>query len=986
MSNQEKKAKVYEPGTLAFFVGFGVFLCALGIFVLLAAFGFQGKIFDLIRNAVNGLFGCLGIGMGILLIWAGITVTFSASRKMPKRALLFTMLLYLCVLSLFNLFSKVGTRSLMDHAVAQNQRIENPSGFLNMIYSVFMLSYERGLFGGAIGMLLAWPLWKYLGMVPSIVILCILALVCALFITRFDFVQLGENILSKRDERRARKQEERAREEQERLYREQQEQMLRNQSDLNRPAYIRQREAAQWNTVPQQPQPMPQNMPPYQPSFSLPYGAPPANQPQAQQMGFIPYTQTYMDVAQIPLPEGMAQAPQGELYDELIIPQNAEPTWKRGKKKKTENQQDPRSRWVGNNYNLENNTPVPMDDLPDGGGNPLILSRSKEEAVSRLEQLRRRKQELNERIEGDRLAAEEKRRTYQLAPEEPSATEPNGFAEEMVSPMTMEDKPYIAQADAAASNAAPASTRDRHEAYRRPVQETPQFFPFEEDETEEETVQPAPDGFDIPAQSHRIEYVFPPVDLLNPPPPSPPESRKLDEENAMRLENTLNSFDIPAKVQRVTHGPSVTRFELGLVSSGINVKKILNIADNIALDMAANGPVRFEVPIKGTNLFGIEIPNLHVQPISLREVLLSDEMKNAKSVLTVALGKDVTGRPILCDIAKTPHLLIAGQTGSGKSVCINTIINSLLYRTSPEDVRLILIDPKVVELQCYNVVPHLLIPVVSDPMKATGALSWAVAEMQDRYRKMEKKKVRDLEGYNAKLEPGEQKMPRIVIVIDELADLMMASKKSVEESITRLSQLARASGIHLVVATQRPTVNVVTGIIKSNIPSRIAFAVASGIDSRTILDQVGAEKLLGRGDMFYSPTGSNTPTRVQGCFLSDAEIEQIVGFIASHSRVEFDPDVIEALEAQDAPANPTKEDSDDIDGVDERLHEAIEMVINDGQASISMLQRRMKIGYARAGRLIDDMANRGIVSHSAGSKPREVLITMEEYQRIKDAL
>ena len=362
------------------------------------------------------------------------------------------------------------------------------------------------------------------------------------------------------------------------------------------------------------------------------------------------------------------------------------------------------------------------------------------------------------------------------------------------------------------------------------------------------------------------------------------------------------------------------------------------------------------------------------------------DVYEANTDKVLACGHLADGKPVLCDIAKMPHLLIAGQTGSGKSVCINAIINSLLYRTSPEDVRMIMIDPKVVELQCYNVIPHLLIPVVSDPHKAAGALSWAVAEMLDRYHKMQLKNVREISAYNAKLEPGEEKLPRIVIIIDELADLMLACKKDVEESIIRLAQLARAAGIHMVVATQRPTVDVITGLIKANIPSRIAFAVSSSIDSRTILDQNGAEKLLGRGDMFYFPTGASAPLRVQGCFLSDAETERVVGFIGEHSRVEFDQNVLETVENTEDTANPLDEGGDDDSGVDDRLAEAIEMVIADGQASISMLQRRMKIGYARAGRLIDDMANRGIVSKSVGSKPREVLITREEFEKIKETL
>lgn len=462
-----------------------------------------------------------------------------------------------------------------------------------------------------------------------------------------------------------------------------------------------------------------------------------------------------------------------------------------------------------------------------------------------------------------------------------------------------------------------------------------------------------------------------------------------DRAKAEQLEKTLQSFGIPARVERVTHGPAVTRFELGLTASGINVKRIQNLDGNIAMDMASNGGVRIEIPIPGTNLFGIEVPHQEVESVTLSEVLFSEEMKKAKSPLTVAIGKDISGKPVLCDLAKMPHLLIAGQTGSGKSVCINTIINSLIYRVSPEDVRFIMIDPKVVELQCYNGIPHLLAPVVSDPHKAAGILTWVVGEMLDRYHKMTTKGVREISAYNAKLEPDESKIPRIVVIIDELSDLMMACRKDIEDKIIRIAQLSRAAGIHMVLATQRPTVDVITGLIKANVPSRIAFSVASATDSRTILDQNGAEKLLGRGDMFYYPTGAKGPVRVQGCFLSDGEIERIVNDVKSHGECDYDPDVMEAGEnaadkTDGSGASPF--DAADIEGVDPRLPEAIQLVMESNLASISMLQRRMKIGHPRAGSLMDAMAERGIVSQDTGSKPREILITKEEYERIKDSL
>ncbi len=479
-------------------------------------------------------------------------------------------------------------------------------------------------------------------------------------------------------------------------------------------------------------------------------------------------------------------------------------------------------------------------------------------------------------------------------------------------------------------------------------------------------------------------YAYPTLDMLKMPRRSQIDTRQEDEQRAAILEETLQSFGISAQVKQVTHGPTVTRFELEL-ASGINVKRITGLTDTIAMNLAAGG-VRIEAPIPNKALVGVEVPNREIISVSLREVLESEDMNRADSPLSVALGKDIAGTPIICDLGKMPHLLIAGATGSGKSVCINSIICSLLFRTSPKQVRMLLIDPKVVELQCYNGIPHLLTPVVSDPHKAAGALTWAVQEMMERYQKFKERNVRGITGYNAALMEGEEAMPRIVVIIDELADLMMASKREVEESICRIAQLARAAGIHLVVATQRPSVDVITGLIKNNLPSRIAFAVASSIDARTIMERAGAEKLLGKGDMLYAPAGALAPLRVQGSFVSDDEVNRVTDFIRSHSSPDYDPNVQELLDQTSSPSSmaPDAADAtgDDGDTLDELLSQAIEMAITEGQTSISMLQRKMRIGYARAGRLIDEMTKRGIISQAAGAKPRKVLISQEEFDRM----
>ena len=478
-------------------------------------------------------------------------------------------------------------------------------------------------------------------------------------------------------------------------------------------------------------------------------------------------------------------------------------------------------------------------------------------------------------------------------------------------------------------------------------------------------------------------YTPPPIRLLKEMRHVPQQdAAQEDERKAQIIEGTLRSFGVESEVKQIMHGPAITRFAIQ-IAPGVKVSRVANTADNLALELKSKH-VRVEAPIQGTNYIGIEVPNALISPVSLREVLDSPEMRANPSPLVVALGKDIAGAPILCDLSKMPHLLIAGATGSGKSVCINSIVCSLLYRTSPEQVRLIMIDPKQVELSVYNNIPHLLVPVVSDPRKASGALAWVVQEMLERYGKFSAQNVRNLSGYNKVNQGTDKVLPNIVVVIDEMADLMEVCRKDVEESIRRLAALARAAGIYMVLATQRPSVDVITGVIKNNIPSRIAFAVSSGTDSRTIIDINGAEKLMGKGDMLYKPAGTS-PLRVQGCLVTDDEVNAITEFIASRYQTDYDPNIIEHLDSagkeQNAPDEIGGEDEPDAahDGIDDLLREAIEMAIEDGQASTSMLQRRLRVGYARAGRLIDEMEKRGIVSQSEGSKPRKTLITREQY-------
>lgn len=547
--------------------------------------------------------------------------------------------------------------------------------------------------------------------------------------------------------------------------------------------------------------------------------------------------------------------------------------------------------------------------------------------------------------------------TAESEPESPAATEPEEKTDDI--------KPEIETALKAAKNEAEAEKMDI--PTEKPAEPTkPAEFSVPEKETE-----PKAEG-----------YSYPPLSLLN-------KSKATDtaalsaelDHTAGHLVDTLKSFGVETRIVDISRGPTVTRYELQ-PCAGVKISKITNLADDIALNLATAG-VRIEAPIPNKAAVGIEVPNKASAVVGVRGILESPAFINAKSKLTVALGRDIGGNVVVTDIAKMPHGLIAGATGSGKSVCINSIIISLLYKATPDEVKLLMIDPKVVELGIYNGIPHLLVPVVTDPRKAAGALGWSVTEMERRYKMFADRGVRDLAGYNKFVEnlgdPEVQKMPHIVIIIDELADLMMTAPNEVEDSINRIAAKARAAGMHLIIATQRPSVDVVTGVIKANIPTRIAFAVSSQIDSRTILDSAGAEKLLGRGDMLFSPVGSTKPNRIQGCFVSDEEVEAVVDYIKSDHTVDYDDDVMVEIERQAAIEKKQKTGlpEDGPEG-DPMLDEAIKVVVENGMASTSLLQRKLKLGYARAARIVDEMEQRGVVGPYEGSKPRKVLISKEQ--------
>lgn len=499
-----------------------------------------------------------------------------------------------------------------------------------------------------------------------------------------------------------------------------------------------------------------------------------------------------------------------------------------------------------------------------------------------------------------------------------------------------------------------------------PVQEE-RAFPEEEEKTE--------------------DYILPSIECLEPPEKTAvADSTAETQIAAKKLISTLESFKIKAEISEITRGPSVTRYEL-VPDAGVRINKITNLADDIALRLAATS-VRIEAPIPGKSAIGIEIPNSAKSTVTMRETIDTPQFRDSKSKLNVALGKDITGKVVCADLAKMPHLLVAGTTGSGKSVCLNAMIVSILYNATPEEVKLVMIDPKMVEFTMYNGIAHLEVPVVSNPRKAAGALGWAVGEMERRYAMFAESGTREIKGYNALCEsrPDLKKIPQIVIFIDELADLMMVSPKEVEDSICRLAQKARAAGIHLVIATQRPSVDVITGLIKANIPSRIALSVSSPTDSRIILDAMGAEKLLGNGDMLFCPIGSSKSKRVQGCFISDKEVETVVDFVKSQSTTTYNEETIREIETKAAEAeNAKKKASDDTDegDWDPALEEAIDVVVSAGQASTTMLQKKLKLGYARASRVMDQLEEKGIVGPSEGAKPRAVLISKQQWYEMQ---
>ncbi|MBQ6173577.1 MAG: DNA translocase FtsK [Clostridia bacterium] len=985
MAKKPKKtrAKSFSMDYIALFLISGLIFVVAGAFVVLAVWlRLRGAMFEAVRSVSYGLAGAMAFLLPVPLVWAGVMLWVHTQRKVHLKVFFLMLALFFLLLAFVQLITYTENRQpWMDYVHTYNSIVSEEIPKLSqMVRNNWELcSGEFPYGGGCIGCIIAFVPWRLFGGPVLASLLCaILIIVVVLALFRFKpkafYAKLkayAAKTAEKQDERR---------------------------KEREKAAWLKEEEQQQPVPVRPQQQPQPAKFPPLR--------------PMQQTAGFQPVPE-----------ETSYTPPRRNPYARPESPAAADPA-----------DETPR-RAIRKPFEPE---PAVTGEMNRADARKPFEPEEPEQSRSARKRFTTRLFSRADDNENREAAASLRtpRRTEPVRDAEPAPAENTSFgnAQEPIDPATTQpafreyaDEPEIPPVQQEEAREPMPDDGSRHRRSQRTCQaeaarprqpqkprdswsddDTP---PWEEQpETPSRPVQPVirdrtmgtgeqlkintaglTRRTDPDEEAPKLRpYIFPDLNMLRQPEPPIGISPEEDSMRARVLEKTLASFKVDATVRHITHGPAVSRYELEL-APGINVNRVTSLGNNIAMDMEAKS-VRIEAPIPGKSLIGIEVPNRSIAKVTLREILESRPFQEDKEPLTVALGRDIAGAPVICNLARMPHLMIAGATGSGKSVCINAIINSLLYRSKPTEVKMILIDPKVVELQCYNGVPHLLLPVVSDPHKASAALGWAVDEMMDRYRKFEDRGVRGIDGYNSKLEPGEEKLPRLVIIIDELADLMMVCKRDVEERICRIAQLARAAGIHLIVATQRPSVDVITGLIKANIPSRIAFKVTSYVDSRTILDGNGAEQLLGWGDMLYKPTGAFSPTRIQGCFLTDEEVNTVTDFIRSTCPADYDPDVIEQLErsveedeggpsasindfAADEPSNGPTDMT--------LLAQCIEIAVQDRQVSTSMLQRRLRVGYSRAGRLVDEMEKRGIVSQQDGSKPRQCLISREEFEEMK---
>ena len=874
-----------RAGTLTLSVGVLLLAAGLGFLIGMTAQTTSVSL-SVLKSTVIGVAGVMSFALPVMLIWLAVVLCISSRRAVSFRAVLLAWAFTICLLAFLTIITRVqGFGTLMDYVLNINVNFRRSASPGSMgAYIACAFSHYGGRIsplpgGGALGMLVAFPLWRMLGVAGSVTVLAITMAALFFLIIRVNPILLVQKMS---DKSKAQPKTELA------------DQAASPKTAQTMPAD---------RPVPQEPviAAVTQQIS-LEPPRPIATGENYVNRKPMEEAGFMPARHNFEDIYQ----------QTGELTQPVapIVEMEPEPQWTR---------QPPVSLPA-----------VPHTDTPDVVYEDIVTATQaqREPIVSEPPPKQRISAEAKiEKIEevGIKPAVSLTGKKIQVAPV-PAALNPGSLD--------------------GTSHSVP-----KHKQLEMP----------------------------------RDDYEKPPLRMLS----EPPMDEQVDhsEEDFARAEKllqTLSSFSIQADVQQIVHGPAITRFAIRL-GEGVNVNRLRNVMDNLSVELLAKSPVRAEIPIPGTPLIGIEVSNEKTSTVFLKEVLTSPKLTENKSPTTVALGKDITGAPVLCDLMDMPHLLIAGATGSGKSVCINAIITSLLYRASPQEVRLILVDPKFVELQPYNGCPHLLLPVITEDKKAVAALEWLCDEMDERYQKMQARSVRNIDAYNRRIGPDEDKLPKIVMIIDEMADLIATSGKSVEEHIKRITAKARAAGICLILATQRPSVNVITGVIKANIPSRIAFQVSSLVDSRTILDTIGAEKLLGYGDMLYMPRSYPAPARVQGCFISDKDVENITEFVKSRNQPNYNMDIMEHIAAAEQNEERFSPDSPDaLETFDELLPEAIEMAVEAGQTSISMLQRVLRVGYGRAGRLIDEMDRRGIISGNEGTKPRKTLMTREEHNRLME--
>jgi len=935
----------------------GCLMIALGCgwsLALLAQSASAYATLTLLRDTAHGLGGILCAGLPVLALWGGALLCVSSGHKVSVRTYWLVLTMYWLALAIATLMTDVGEQPLLIYIANCNKSwlgIHENTSFSACLTGAYQLrAFNHGELagGGLLGMVWAWIFQaSSFGTVGGGFILCAVELVLLLVLFRFNLFDLWR----KAQENSARPEEE------------------------NAPAPME-------NVQHRAPEPREKCKIPIEPLIpqqQVTYSAGTSVQSDVEESYLVPddlYADAYPDICAMPVtPEdrGFVEMQEEPLYDEVV------PVGDVKKEEPTPVEKRTSRRAQRHEQKVATETPasVFIEKTPADVMNVAMpVSPTEKEEDLPWYQEGETPQPLEEPFR--EVAVEQQK--FKVESVRPAVLAPKKETVVPAQPSLPERKSGV--------RAGSHTSGEIKQVYTDPAfdlgGERVVINPYNDDSPKIDPFAPKHTREAMRAVS--VNYARPDLTMLRDPVRQLTDTTQEDNERARQLEHTLKSFNIDAQVEYVVHGPAITRFAIKL-ADGVNVNRINNIANNLALTMKAVG-LRIEIPIPGTSLVGIEVPNRKVSMVTLKEVLNSEAMLKNASPTAVAIGKDIMGQPVICDLSDMPHLLIAGATGSGKSVCISSIIMSILYRATPQQVRMLMIDPKLVELQPYNGIPHLLTEVVSDPKKAAAALDWVVQEMGDRYRRFQQTGVRNIAGYNKKMKDSADHMPDIVVIIDEFSDLMVQCRKQVEESIQRLAALARAAGIYMVVATQRPSVDVITGVIKANIPSRIAFAVANNVDSRTIIDSNGAEKLLGKGDMLYFPRSEFRPVRVQGCFVSDDEVSTIADFIKENNDVTYDNRIDEHMERMtqeaEAPSNVGEMEPEyQKDTENELLQKAIQMAVESGQMSISMLRRRLGLGHSRAGKLVDMMADMGIISADEGPKPRRTLITREDYARIQ---